>query len=89
MIEKKPVYLAIAWLVPAVGAAIFVTIQSFSFLNDYVRSGATLQAITFGPAALWVSPFFMVPGSFRQCWPFPEGVQPIGPCSSLVVSCPP
>lgn len=59
MIENKPANLAIAWLVPAVGAAIFVTIQCFSFLNDYVRSGATMQAITFGPAALWgVSIFY-------------------------------
>ena len=53
MIERKPVILASAWLVPAVGAAIFVTIQCFSYLNDYVSSGGTMQAITFGPAALW------------------------------------
>jgi hypothetical protein len=59
VIEKEPVKLALAWLVPAVGAAIFVTIQCFSYLNDYVRSGGTMQAITFGPAALWgVSIFY-------------------------------
>jgi len=59
VIENKPVKLAFAWLVPAVGAAIFVTIQCFSYLNDYVRSGGTMQAITFGPAALWgVSIFY-------------------------------
>ncbi|MEW9310636.1 hypothetical protein [Labrys neptuniae] len=59
MIETKPVKLALAWLVPAVGAAIFVTIQCFSYLNGYVRSGGTMQAITFGPAALWgVSIFY-------------------------------
>ncbi len=52
MSEKKSVELACAWLVPAIGAAIFVTIQCFSFLNAYVASGGTLQAITFGPAAL-------------------------------------
>lgn len=52
MIENKPAKLALAWLVPAVGAAIFVTIQCFSCLNDYVGSGGTLQAVTFGPAAL-------------------------------------
>jgi len=51
--EKKPVELALAWLVPAVGATIFVTLQSFSFLNDYVKSGGTMQAMTFDPAALW------------------------------------
>lgn len=59
MTEKNPVKLALAWLVPAVGAAIFVTVQCFSYLNDYVRSGGTMQAITFGPAALWgVSIFY-------------------------------
>lgn len=52
MIEKNPVDLALAWLVPAVGAATFVTIQCFSYLNEYVGSGGTMQAITFGPAAL-------------------------------------
>lgn len=59
MNEKKVVSLALAWLVPAIGAAIFVTIQCFSYLNDYVKSGGTMQAITFGPAALWgVSLFY-------------------------------
>ncbi|MEG3176578.1 hypothetical protein U1872_10080 [Sphingomonas sp. RB3P16] len=52
MIKNNPVELALAWLVPAVGAAIFVTIQCFSYLNDYIGSGGSLQAITFGPAAL-------------------------------------
>lgn len=52
MSEKKPVELAVAWIVPGGGAAIFVTIQSFSFLNDYVRSGGTLQAVTFSSAEL-------------------------------------
>ena len=59
MIEKKATRLALAWLVPAIGATIFVTIQCFSYLNDYVRSGGTMQVITFGPAALWgVSIFY-------------------------------
>lgn len=59
MIENKPVKLALAWLVTAAGAAIFVTIQCFSYLNDYLRSGGTMQAITFGPAALWgISVFY-------------------------------
>ncbi len=53
MIEKRSVTLAFAWLVPAVGAALFVTIQCFSYLNAYVISGGSMQAITFGPAALW------------------------------------
>ncbi|MDF1747497.1 MAG: hypothetical protein P1V34_01340 [Alphaproteobacteria bacterium] len=59
MIQNYSVKLALAWLVPAVGAAIFVTIQCFSYLNGYVASGGTMQAITFDPAALWgVSVFY-------------------------------
>lgn len=59
MIENKSGKLALAWLIPAVGAVIFVTIQCFSYLNSYVASGGKMQAITFGPAALWgVSMFY-------------------------------
>jgi hypothetical protein len=53
VIDNNPVKLALAWIVPAVGAAIFVTIQCFSFLNGYVASSGTMQAITFEPAMLW------------------------------------
>ena len=53
MIDNSPVKLALAWLIPAVGAALFVTIQCFSFLNGYVSSGGTMETITFGPVALW------------------------------------
>jgi hypothetical protein len=57
--DNNPVQLALAWLVPAVGATIFVTIQCFSYLNSYVGSGGTMQATTFDPAALWgVSIFY-------------------------------
>ena len=52
VIKKKPSELALAWLIPAVGAVMFVTIQCFSYLNEYVKSGGTMQAMTFGPAAL-------------------------------------
>lgn len=59
VIDNNPVKLALAWLIPAVGAAIFVTIQCFSFLNGYVASGGTMQAMTFGPGAMWgVSIFY-------------------------------
>lgn len=59
VIEKNSAKLALAWLVPAAGAAIFVTIQCFSYLNGYVASGGAMQAITFGPAALlFVSIFY-------------------------------
>lgn len=59
MIDNAPVKLALAWLIPAVGAALFVTIQCFSYLNVYVGSGGTMQATTFDPASLWgVSMFY-------------------------------
>lgn len=59
MIGENPVKLALAWLVPAVGAAIFVTIQCFSYLNAYVGSGGTMEDMTLDPAALWgVSIFY-------------------------------
>ncbi|MAU45985.1 MAG: hypothetical protein CMP09_14400 [Yangia sp.] len=59
MIDNAPVKLALAWLIPAVGAALFVTIQCFSYLNVYVGSAGTMQAMTFDPAALWgVSIFY-------------------------------
>jgi hypothetical protein len=59
VIENNPVKLALAWLVPAVGAVFFVTIQCFSYVNAYVGGGGTMEATTFGPAALWgVSLFY-------------------------------
>ncbi|RMB26786.1 hypothetical protein C8J47_3401 [Sphingomonas sp. PP-F2F-G114-C0414] len=58
VIRKQPVELALAWLAPAVGAALFVTIQCFSYLNGYVGSGGTMKAITFGPTALWAVSIF-------------------------------
>lgn len=54
-----------AWLIPAVGAAIFGMIQCFSYLNAYVGSHGTMKAITFGPAALW---FFSI---FYGAWLLP------------------
>ena len=57
--DNAPVKLALAWLIPAVGAALFVTIQCFSNLNAYVGSGGTVKATTFDPASLWgVSIFY-------------------------------
>jgi hypothetical protein len=59
VIDNNPVKLVIVWIIPAVGAAIFVTIQCFSFLNGYVASGGTMEAFTFGSGALWgVSIFY-------------------------------
>lgn len=53
MKENKATKLALAWLVPAVGAAFFVIIQCFSYMNAYIGSAGKMQAMTFGPAALW------------------------------------
>ena len=53
VIDNNPVKLAVAWLVPAVGGVLFVTIQCFSYLNAYVGSGGTMEAMTFDPAMLW------------------------------------
>jgi len=59
MIKSKSVHLALAWVVPSVGAVLFVTLQAFTFLNAYVKSGGTMQAMTFDQPALWaVSVFY-------------------------------
>ena len=58
VVNNSPVKLALAWLVPAVGAVFFVTIQCFSYMNAYVSSGGKMEAMTFGPAALWVVSIF-------------------------------
>ena len=59
MIDNTSVKLALAWIVPAVGATLFVAIQSFSFLNGYAGSGGTMEVVTFDPGALWgVSLFY-------------------------------
>ncbi|MEJ2457788.1 MAG: hypothetical protein P8Y58_06390 [Novosphingobium sp.] len=46
--------LAFLWLVTAAGATMFVTLQSFSFLNAYVRAHGAMPAVTFDPAMLWI-----------------------------------
>lgn len=50
--ERRPAELAVAWLVPAVGATIFVAIQTFSYINAYVASSGAIEAITFDPGTL-------------------------------------
>ncbi|WP_072376536.1 hypothetical protein [Hyphomicrobium sp. NDB2Meth4] len=54
MNDKAQGRLVLAWLITAVGAVIFLTIQSFSFVNEYVRAGGTTPAITFDPSQMWV-----------------------------------
>lgn len=59
MSQKPPLNIAIAWLVPAIGATLFVTIQCFSFVNAYIGSVGAMQAMTFGSGASWgVSIFY-------------------------------
>lgn len=45
---------ALFWLTTAVGAVLFVTLQSFSYVNDYVRAHGATPAITFEAGALWM-----------------------------------
>lgn len=54
MIDKGQGRLALVWLITAVGAAIFVTIQSFSYVNDFVRAGGATPAVTFDSNQMWV-----------------------------------
>lgn len=49
---------ALLWVTTAAGAVLFVTLQSFSFVNDYVKSHGTIQAITFEAGALWMFSVF-------------------------------
>lgn len=51
--------IALFWLTTAVGAVLFVTLQSFSFVNDYVAAHGAMPAITFNAGALWmISAFY-------------------------------
>lgn len=50
--------LALFWLTTAVGAVLFVTLQSFSYVNDYVKANGTTPAITFDAGALWMFSIF-------------------------------
>lgn len=53
-LDKGKDRLALAWLITALGAAIFVTIQSFSYVNDVVRASGTTAAVTFDSSQMWV-----------------------------------
>ncbi|MGV1787929.1 MULTISPECIES: hypothetical protein [Agrobacterium] len=50
--------LALFWLTTALGAVLFVTIQSFSYLNDYVRAQGSTPAVTFDAGGLWMLAIF-------------------------------
>lgn len=55
---RKDNTFALLWLTTAAGAVLFVTLQSFSFLNDYVKSHGTMKAVTFEAGALWMFSVF-------------------------------
>ncbi|MHC8380614.1 hypothetical protein [Pseudomonas sp. LB3P14] len=58
MITKEQNRLALFWLTTAVGAVLFVTVQSFSYINDYVRAGGAMPTITFDSSMLWMVSIF-------------------------------
>ncbi len=53
--QNKP---ALFWLTTAVGAVLFLTLQSFSYMNDYLKANGTIPAITFDAGALWMFSIF-------------------------------
>lgn len=51
--------IALFWLTAAIGAVLFVTLQTFSYVNDYVVAHGAMPAMTFDAGALWmVSAFY-------------------------------
>lgn len=50
--------IALFWLTTAVGAALFLTLQSFSYVNNYVKANGTTLASTFDAGALWMFSIF-------------------------------
>lgn len=50
--------LTLFWLTTAVGAVLFLTLQSFSYVNDYVKANGSVPALTFDASALWMFSIF-------------------------------
>lgn len=50
--------LTLFWLTTAVGAVLFLTLQSFSYVNDYVKANGSAPALTFDASALWMFSIF-------------------------------
>lgn len=59
---NAPNKVALSWVTTAVGAVLFVTIQLFFYVNDFVRAQGEIQAITFEPGVLWIF------SAFYGCW---------------------
>ncbi|NTH16771.1 hypothetical protein G6L99_32170 [Agrobacterium rhizogenes] len=58
MVTNDQNRLALLWLITAAGAVLFITIQSFSYLNDYIRAQGVTPAITFDSNGLWMVSIF-------------------------------
>lgn len=50
--------MALLWLTTAVGAVLFFAMQSFSYVNDYIRAHGAMPEITFESSALWMVSVF-------------------------------
>ena len=53
---------ALFWLTTTAGAVLFVALQVFSYINDFVRAQGATPTITFEPGLLWIS------SAFYGCW---------------------
>jgi len=59
MVTKEQNRIALFWLTAAAGAVLFVTLQSFSYVNDYIVAHGAMPVMTFNASALWmVSAFY-------------------------------
>lgn len=59
---NNPHKVALLWLTTATGAVLFVALQVFSYVNDFVRAHGATPAITFEPEQLWIA------SAFYGCW---------------------
>lgn len=53
--QYKPAFL---WLTTAVGAVLFVALQLFSYVNDYIKTHGTTPTMIFEASALWMFSIF-------------------------------
>jgi hypothetical protein len=59
MVTKEQNRIALFWLTAAAGAVLFVALQSFSYVNDYILAHGAMPVMTFDTSALWmVSAFY-------------------------------
>lgn len=58
MVSKDQNRIVLFWLSCAVGAVLFVSIQSFSYLADYITAKGATPAVTFDSSTLWMLSIF-------------------------------